>query len=129
MGRSGVAALLAVALLLDACATRSGPAPAPSSNAHPSPVEPPPLRPTPPASQPEPPTTVSPPAPPLVSAHNPANLPGWASEDHLAALHAWQAGCLVLNKPADKAACAAAQSIAVDDDAIARRFFENNFTV
>ena len=129
MGRSGVAALLAVALLLAACATRPGPAPIPSPIGHAAPVEPPPVRPTPPASQPEPPATVSPPAPPLVSTHSPASLPGWALEDHLAALRAWQAGCPVLTKPADKAACAAAQAIAVDDQAIARRFFENNFTV
>jgi membrane-bound lytic murein transglycosylase A len=47
----------------------------------------------------------------------------------LAALHAWQATCPVLTKPSDKAACAAAQLVAMDDESIARRFFENNFTV
>lgn len=129
MGRSGVAAFLAVALLLDACATRGGPAPEQSANAYPSPVTPAPLMATPPASQPEPAATGSPPAPPLFNARNPASLAGWGSEDHLAALHAWQAGCLVLTKLADKAACAAAQDVAVDDNSIARRFFENNFTV
>jgi membrane-bound lytic murein transglycosylase A len=60
---------------------------------------------------------------------SPSRLPGWAKDDHLAALHAWQAGCGALTKAAEKAACGVAQSIAIDDEDIARRFFENNFTV
>jgi membrane-bound lytic murein transglycosylase A len=131
MSRSGAAALVLAVLLLHACATPQGPAvPSSGQTAQAArPIEPAPLRPTPPAGQPEPSTAVSPPAPPLVDARSPAKLPGWANEDHLAALHAWQVSCPILTRPADKAACAAAQAIAVDDEGIARRYFENNFTV
>ena len=129
MSRFGAAALVLAALLLHACATAKGPVAGPSAPGHEARVEPPPLRPTPPAAQPEPSTTISPPAPALVDAKSPAWLPGWKTDDHVAALHAWQAGCGALAGSAAKAVCGVAQSIAIDDEAIARRFFENNFTV
>jgi membrane-bound lytic murein transglycosylase A len=127
MSRFGAAALVLAALLLHACATAEGPSS--PGGLHTATASEPPPRPTPPAAQPEPSTTVSPPAPPLVEVKSPARLPGWSSDDHLAALHAWQAGCGALTKPNEKAACAGAQAIPVDDESIARRFFENNFTV
>jgi membrane-bound lytic murein transglycosylase A len=129
MGRFRAAALIAAALLLHACATPPTPLSVPVKPVRPVPQVPPPPRPTPPPSQPEPSPIRSPPAPPLVDATSPARLPGWDREDHLAALHAYQASCGVSNTPADKAVCTSARAIAVDDEDIARRFFENNFAV
>ena len=131
MSRSGGAALGLAALLLYACAAPPAPHPAQAGPAKPAPAPEhttPPVN-GPPASPPEPPKVVSLPTPPLVDATSPSRLPGWDKEDHLAALRGYQAGCGVISRPADKILCGAARSIAVDDEDIARRFFENNFTV
>ncbi|WP_299003644.1 MltA domain-containing protein [uncultured Caulobacter sp.] len=104
------------ALLLSACASVVTP--------------PPPI--APPASPPVQ-TTPQPPAPlaqPPVA--QPAtvsflDLPGWAQEDHLAALKAFQAGCGVSKDPAMIRVCDLARGMSGSDAAAARAFFEANF--
>jgi membrane-bound lytic murein transglycosylase A len=54
-------------------------------------------------------------------------LPGWAEEDHLAALQAFQTGCGAAKQPAWKAVCRRAKEQAITDEASARAFFEDNF--
>jgi membrane-bound lytic murein transglycosylase A len=56
-----------------------------------------------------------------------ANLPGWAVEDHLAALHAFIASCPAQKRPAFVQVCARAEALSQPDDLSARRFFEDNF--
>ncbi len=56
-----------------------------------------------------------------------ANLPGWADEDHTAALAAFQAGCGAAGTSAMQAVCARAQALGRVDDPAARIFFETNF--
>lgn len=77
-------------------------------------VSTPPHRPPPPAPPP--------PAPPPGLALD--SLPGWAEEDHLAALVAWKAACAAQAKP--DAACAEAVDIASTGPA-AREFLERRF--
>jgi membrane-bound lytic murein transglycosylase A len=68
-------------------------------------------------------------APPPSSALRPlASLPGWAQEDHLAALKAFQAGCGAARAPEWKAVCVRARGALALDDATARTFFETNFS-
>lgn len=129
---SKLAALL-ILTLLAACATPSGPSaparPEPSSApARPDP-RPVPAAPSPAPASPDPVPAPLPPPPPLAEVGSPASLPGWAKEDHLSALKAFQAGCGLAKKPAEVALCRQARSIAVDDGEIARRFFEANFAV
>ncbi len=69
------------------------------------------------------------PAPPPAPIVSPAALPGWASEDHLAALKAYRAGCRAANEPAAARTCQAAHALAAPDAAAARAFFEHEFTV
>ncbi|MFC0633692.1 MltA domain-containing protein [Brevundimonas balnearis] len=58
-----------------------------------------------------------------------AALPGWAEEDHRAALRAYAATCRVAPGPAERAVCAAAADLAPFADAArARAFFETRFT-
>jgi membrane-bound lytic murein transglycosylase A len=57
-----------------------------------------------------------------------SSLPGWVSEDHLAALRAFQAGCGVSRDPQWKAVCSRARAITPADSSTARRFFEANFS-
>jgi membrane-bound lytic murein transglycosylase A len=59
----------------------------------------------------------------------PADLPGWAYEDHVAALRAYQAACRAARDPRDRAACAEARSLGRPDEPEARRFFETRFIV
>jgi membrane-bound lytic murein transglycosylase A len=74
---------------------------------------------------PAPAAAAAPPKPePLVS---PANLAGWATEDHAAALAAFQAGCGVSQETAMRLACARGRSLGHADEAVARAFFEQNF--
>jgi membrane-bound lytic murein transglycosylase A len=54
-------------------------------------------------------------------------LPGWAEEDHLAALAAFQSGCGAAREPLMRAACQAGRSVIARDDATAKAFFEQNF--
>ena len=54
-------------------------------------------------------------------------LPGWADEDHLAALSAFQVGCTAAREAAMRPICAAARAMRTDSDAEARDFFEDHF--
>ena len=56
-----------------------------------------------------------------------ANLPGWADEDHSAALLAFQAGCPAAAALDMRALCARARALGPADDMTARRFFESSF--
>lgn len=96
-------ALLAV-LILAGCATPT-PTPAP-------PVAPQPL-----------------PPPPEAAGPSPDSLPGWAQEDHLAALEGWAETCHVAQDPAYAAACQAARVLPTGDAAAARQFLETWFIV
>lgn len=81
--------------------------------------------PTHPTYHPTAPAVAAPPrAEPLVS---PANLAGWAAEDHAAALQAFQTGCGVSQDLAMRAACSRGRSLGHADEAVAKAFFEQNF--
>ena len=73
------------------------------------------------------------PAPPVVAQASGdgvsalANLPGWAEEDHAAALASLQAGCPAAAQPAMAAVCARARVLRHADDRTARLFLEANF--
>jgi len=54
-------------------------------------------------------------------------LYGWAEEDHVAALKAFQAGCGAARSPSWRAVCQRAREQTVSDEAGARAFFEDNF--
>jgi membrane-bound lytic murein transglycosylase A len=54
-------------------------------------------------------------------------LPGWADEDHVAALKAFQIGCGANKAQSWRAVCKRAKEQPVVDDASARAFFEDNF--
>ncbi len=99
-------------LILAACATprTGGPAVAPP---------PPPVQPPHPA-----PTPVPTPPGPLVTF---ADLPGWETEDHLAALDSWRRTCGVAKDPDAVAACRKARALGPIDGMAARRFLEANF--
>ncbi len=56
-----------------------------------------------------------------------ANLPGWATEDHLAAFQAFLASCPVQKRPALLRTCLRAQALVSPNELSARRFFEDNF--
>lgn len=56
-----------------------------------------------------------------------SNLPGWESEDHSAALAAFQAGCGAARDAAMRALCGYARSVRSGDDEQAKVFFEQNF--
>lgn len=58
---------------------------------------------------------------------SPASLPGWALEDHAAALTAFQTGCAADRDPSRRALCAEARGLGRADPAAARRFFETRF--
>lgn len=101
------------ALLLSACASVVTPPPpiAPPTQAAPQP--------------PAPAAPAPPPATPSVVSF--ADLPGWAQEDHLAALQAFRAGCGVSKDPAMSRVCGLARAAKDVDAAAARAFFEANF--
>jgi membrane-bound lytic murein transglycosylase A len=103
----GLAAALSLGLFLAGCATHPSRAPH-----RPGPHE---------SKRTEYP--VQPPAPPVPV----ATLPGWADEDHAAALKAYQATCYVAQDPRDHAVCAAARALGPADEATARAFFETRF--
>ncbi|HZV83871.1 MAG TPA: MltA domain-containing protein [Brevundimonas sp.] len=116
--KAGTAAALGAFLTLAACATPAPPAPAPGRSV---PAEPAPV---PPSRFPEPS-----PAPGLSL----ATLPGWGSEDHLAAFEAYAAGCGVARDTAARTQCARAQLLRQTSRPVtpsaARAFFETGFTV
>ncbi len=59
----------------------------------------------------------------------PSDLPGWAGEDHVAALAAYQSGCGLSREVASQQACNTARLMGQADEAAARRFFETGFRV
>lgn len=102
-----------LAASLAACAPRVAEAPRPGPV--PGPV---------PAPQPAPP-----PPRPASPDGTVAALPGWAQEDHRAALAAYAVVCRVHTGAPERAACAAAADLApVATDDLARAFFETRFT-
>ncbi len=56
-----------------------------------------------------------------------ANLPGWADEDHTAALEAFRRGCHAATSPLMRTLCDRAAELGHADDLAARIFFETNF--
>ncbi len=111
MGGRPLAARWLAALALAAlagCATRSLP-----------PAAPPPLISPPPA--PPPPVESGP------STNDFADLPGWASDDHAAALAAFLATCEHLPRGEIAGACGRARSVPPGDEIAARAFFEQAF--
>lgn len=116
--RSAFAPLALAGLLLSACASVVSPPPPIAP-----PAAPPPAQTTP---QPPSPPIQPPPAAPSATVAL-ADLPGWAQEDHLAALRAFQAGCGVSKDPAMSRACGLAKAADAADAAAARAFFEANF--
>lgn len=107
-----LAAAAALALTLAACATpRSVPAPPPSRPVPRPPAEAPAPRPA--------------PAPAPRYLLDVRDLPGWRSEDHVAALRAYQAGCGA--DPSAAAACSRARALVSADEETARLFFETGF--
>jgi membrane-bound lytic murein transglycosylase A len=54
-------------------------------------------------------------------------LPGWAQEDHAAALAAYRQTCSAAQDPGDRRACAAAWAMGPTGEAAARAFFESEF--
>lgn len=105
--------------LLAACATQP-PVSAPPTTTSPAPSRPAPPRPEP--SRPQPAGEVS-----------PATLPGWNTEDHLAAFNAWADGCRVSRDVAARVQCDRAMQIRQTSrpvtPSMARAFFETGFTV
>jgi membrane-bound lytic murein transglycosylase A len=116
----GLAALGLVAFL-NACAS------APSTLPPPGPPLPPPPRPASPPASPDTPPSSPPPGPaePTGEILPLAALPGWAREDHLAALRAYQAGCGAQKAPSGT--CQRARLLTTTDAGEARLFLEQNF--
>jgi membrane-bound lytic murein transglycosylase A len=117
---------LAAALLLAACAHHpAGPRPS-------IPLTAPPHRPA-AAARPEPSTATPPPAPaPVVEAPLPgglAALPGWAGEDHLAALTAARAACAAAGGADPAGVCLRLSWLDQPTDDQAREFLERNYQV
>ncbi|HJV42081.1 murein transglycosylase A [Caulobacter sp.] len=110
---ASLAPLALAALLLSACASVITPPP---------PIPPPSAAPAP--SAPAPPPAPSTPRPGTLSF---SDLPGWAQEDHLAALQAFRSGCGVSKDPSMAKACDRARAAPTQDEVAARAFFESNF--
>ncbi|MDB5458053.1 MAG: MltA domain protein [Caulobacter sp.] len=80
------------------------------------------------APAPRPPAAPTPrPVPPPVARLEIRDLPGWAGEDHLAALEAFRAGCGVAREPGLAEICRQARALSPRDDAEARLFIETRF--
>lgn len=119
--RSQVRKVAVVALataLLGACVTARRPAMTDF-------VPPPQLRqPWPPRS----PSLTAPPSAPVQAATNAfAGLPGWADDDHAAAVAAFEKGCEVTRDAALAGACGRALMLGPADEATSRAFLEANF--
>ncbi len=122
----GRSAVLAAALLLAACATTPH---APGRKPHPhkrppvasKPAPKPPAKP-----QPKPEAPPRPPEPPRPAIAF-ADLPGWDSEDHAAALAAYRAGCGADKDPAGREVCRRARAAGPLDEAASRYFIESHF--
>ena len=125
-------ALVALAgLVLAACATTPPPRPVASAHRHTPPHTAPPSHGAPSqaavAAAPPPPAETQHPYRRNVETASLATLPGWADEDHLAALAALQAGCGAAREPTMRAMCQTARSFIAPDDAAAKNFLEQNF--
>ncbi|WP_297507053.1 MltA domain-containing protein [uncultured Caulobacter sp.] len=116
---TAIAPLALAVLLLSACASAVAPPPPPKPAAPP----PAPNAPQVPSQNPVLPPPVTPPGAVLTF----GDLPGWAREDHLAALKAFQSGCGVSKDPAISRVCALARAVKDPDAAAAQAFFEANF--
>ncbi|MFN3858917.1 MAG: murein transglycosylase A [Caulobacter sp.] len=114
MGPMSAAPLLAALLFLAACATTP-----------PSPSPQPPPQPTPGPTRPEPPL----PAPPVpqVEGLSLAELPGWAADDHAAALTAVVASCRGRPRPQMRLACARVLAAGPLTGEAARLLLEDTF--
>ncbi len=112
---------LTVGLSALACACASGPKPGPIHA--PPPHGAPRSRP----SQPAPPRDPS--DYPAAASRGSAlgDLPGWADEDHAAALRAFATGCGVARDPNLRPACLRARALGPTSEDTARRFFEREF--
>ncbi|HEY1930224.1 MAG TPA: MltA domain-containing protein [Caulobacteraceae bacterium] len=121
---------LAAALLLAACAHHApGPRPTIAATAPPRPATPSAARPERPEGRPGPTTS-----PPVESAPAPlagglAALPGWANEDHLAALAAAKAACAATGGTDPGGVCLRISWLDEPTDAQAREFMERNYRV
>jgi membrane-bound lytic murein transglycosylase A len=117
--------------LLVACATAE-PAPPPKSVASRAPAPTLPAVPaTPRAAPAEGPVASAPVAPESKTGVRVsfASLPGWAQEDHAAALDMFRASCGVEKTAAWREACARARDLGPQDEPISRAFWESNFRV
>ena len=81
-----------------------------------------------------PPTGLATPYPmptPVPDGRSPATLPGWDSEDHLAAFRAYVTGCGVARQQAARSVCERARSYAAETitPSDARAFFEASFSL
>ena len=109
--RLGVLAVLASSLLLYACATTNPPVVAPNQTAETS--QTPPVQPRP----------TEPSASPLAL----ADLPGWAREDHVAAIQAFVGACSATRDMSLQVLCLRAKTMGPWDEPSARAFFEASF--
>ncbi len=121
MGRASgfrAAGLMAVLMLVAACAS--------------APSAPPTPRPVPSGPSPSEPAPAPRPTSPMAGI-SPTSLTGWDSEDHLAAFDAWVDGCRAARDEAARGQCARAMSIRQTSrpvtPSMARSFFETGFTV
>jgi membrane-bound lytic murein transglycosylase A len=112
----GLAAAAAALAFLSACASTPVVTPVKTIASTPVPNPPAPATPAPAV-----------PASPARSLTALSALPGWAEEDHLAALQAFQIGCGANRTPAWRAVCKRAKEQTAPDEAVARAFFEDNF--
>jgi membrane-bound lytic murein transglycosylase A len=86
------------------------------------------LPPSPPPVAQGPVSPVPPPAPPTRTVAF-ADLPGWADEDHAAALAAFQSGCVASREAGLRALCQRARGLGALDEPNARGFLEASFRV
>jgi membrane-bound lytic murein transglycosylase A len=66
---------------------------------------------------------------PALAYSSPGGLPGWAQEDHVAALTAYQEGCALSHAVEAQETCNAARLLGQTDEVTARRFLETAFKV
>ena len=109
--RLGFVATLAASLLLYACASAPLPPPANPIASAPTPAGPPSIQPSEPG------------APPMAL----ADLPGWAQEDHVAAVRAFTGACSASHDPSLRDLCLRAQTMGPWDEGSARAFLEASF--
>lgn len=124
-------AVLAVSLVLAACATTTPPKPDRKPHRAKPPASAPAPRPKPapkPAPKPEPPApTPTAPTPPPAASVAWTDLPGWDGEDHAAALDAYRAGCGADKDPVGQEVCRRARAAGPLDEVASRYFIETHF--